>query len=174
MRYPTLMFLAAALCSASGCSPKAPEKQTPQVPANQIQTPTMTQDTRDPSTLTYAPALNVQIDKMTRTPSGLYYFDRVVGTGALAEKGKKVFMGYVGSMPDGRVFDQSGPGTPYPVVLGRGAVIAGWDEGIIGMKVGGKRLLVVPPLLAYGNASPGAGIPPNATLVFEVSLEKVE
>jgi len=135
---------------------------------------TITQLAGEPETLQYAQKLNVQLDRMTKTPSGLLYLDRAVGTGAVAEKGKRVSVGYVGSLADGNVFDQSGPGSPYQFVLGRGAVIAGWDEGIVGMKVGGKRLLVIRPSLAYGNASPGAGIPPNATLVFEVTLDGVQ
>jgi FKBP-type peptidyl-prolyl cis-trans isomerase len=128
----------------------------------------------EPETLQYAQKLDVHLDQMTKTPSGLLYLDRTIGTGASAEKGKRVSVGYVGSLADGMVFDQSAAGDPIQFVLGRGRVISGWDEGIAGMKVGGKRLLVIRPSLAYGNASPGAGIPPNATLVFEVTLEGVQ
>jgi FKBP-type peptidyl-prolyl cis-trans isomerase len=110
---------------------------------------------------------------MTRTPSGLLYLDRQVGTGATAVAGRRVSVGYVGSLANGFVFDQSGMGTPIEFVLGARQVIDGWDEGIAGMKVGGRRLLVVRPSLAYGDASPGAGIPPNATLVFDVTLDGV-
>jgi FKBP-type peptidyl-prolyl cis-trans isomerase FkpA len=74
----------------------------------------------------------------------------------------------MGWLADGRMFDSSVDG--YEFVLGRKRVIPGWDEGIAGMKVGGRRLLVIPPPLAYGAMSPGGGIPPNATLVFEVRL----
>jgi FKBP-type peptidyl-prolyl cis-trans isomerase len=136
--------------------------------------PNAMQLTGEPETLQYAPALNVQLDRMTKTPSGLLYMDREIGTGAGAAKGKRVSVGYVGSLANGKIFDQSGPGDPIQFVLGRGQVISGWDEGIAGMKVGGKRLLVIRPSLAYGNASPGAGIPPNATLVFEVTLDGVQ
>ena len=131
------------------------------------------QTSGEPEKLTYAPALQVELDQMTRTASGLYYLDRRVGTGSTAEHGKSVKVGYVGSLANGRVFDQSGPGQPIEFMLGEGEVILGWDEGIAGMKVGGRRLLVIRPELAYGDASPGAGIPPNATLVFEVTLEGV-
>jgi FKBP-type peptidyl-prolyl cis-trans isomerase len=72
------------------------------------------------------------------------------------------------------IFDRSGRGSPIQFTLGEGEVIRGWDEGIAGMKVGGRRLLVIRPSLAYGDASPGAGIPANATLVFDVTLDGVE
>ena len=132
------------------------------------------QVTGEPETLKYADELKVQLDAMTRTQTGLYYLDRVTGRGPTAEMGKVVSVGYVGTLVDGTVFDRSGTGDPIQFTLGEGEVILGWDEGIAGMKVGGRRLLVVRPSLAYGNASPGAGIPPNATLVFEVTLEGVE
>ena len=132
------------------------------------------QVTGEPETLKYADELKVQLDAMTRTQTGLYYLDRVTGSGPTAEMGKVVSVGYVGTLVDGTVFDRSGTGDPIQFTLGEGEVILGWDEGIAGMKVGGRRLLVVRPSLAYGNASPGAGIPPNATLVFEVTLEGVE
>jgi len=162
MRYRILLLAAVALGSASGCSMGASGK------------PNATQLTGEPETLQYAPALNVQLDRMTKTPSGLLYLDREIGTGAAAEKGKRVSVGYIGSLANGKIFDQSGPGDPIQFVLGQGRVISGWEEGIAGMKVGGKRLLVIRPSLAYGNASPGAGIPPNATLVFEVTLDGVQ
>ena len=162
MTTQTFLIIAAAAGSITGCSVKPQQNQA------------MTKLSGEPETLTYAASLNVQLDKMTRTPSGLLYLDRTLGTGALAEKGKRVSVGYVGSLADGSVFDQSGPGDPIQFVLGQRRVIAGWDEGIAGMKVGGKRLLVIRPSLAYGNSSPGAGIPSNATLVFEVTLDGVQ
>jgi peptidylprolyl isomerase len=158
----SLLVAALALLSLPGCSMDVFRKKSPQQVAG------------EPETLTYADQLNVDLDKMTRTASGLYYLDRTVGTGAVAAVDKIVKVGYVGSLANGFVFDQSGPGDPYEFTLGQGEVIFGWDEGIQGMKAGGRRLLVVPPSLAYGDASPGAGIPPNATLVFEVTLEGVE
>ena len=162
MRYQTLL-LAATLVAASGCSMGSSRK--PDV---------STQVTGEPEMLQYAQQLNVPLARMTRTPSGLLYLDRQVGTGAVAENGKEVSVGYVGSLADGRVFDQSSPGSPIQFELGQGQVIRGWDEGIAGMKVGGKRLLVIRPSLGYGDVSPGAGIPPNATLVFEVTLDGVQ
>lgn len=104
--------------------------------------------------------------------------DLVVGTGATAANGNLVTVAYTGwlhdsSRPDskGSQFDSS---PSYPFRLGTGAVIAGWDMGVPGMRVGGQRRLVIPPELAYGNTSPGAGIPPNATLVFDITLNNVQ
>lgn len=130
--------------------------------------------TGEPETLQYAHKLDVHLDKLTKTPTGLLYLDRKTGTGAPAQMGQEVSVGYVGSLADGTVFDQSRPGDPIQFELGQGQVIRGWDEGIQGMRVGGKRLLVIRPSLGYGSESPGAGIPPNATLVFEVTLERVQ
>lgn len=98
-----------------------------------------------------------------------------VGTGAEAQSGKKVKVHYTGTFLDGKVFDSSVTrGEPFSFTLGAGQVIEGWDQGVAGMKVGGKRKLVIPPELAYGpNGIPGA-IPPNATLAFEVELLGVE
>ncbi len=120
--------------------------------------------------LTFARELGVNLERMKRTESGLYYFDRAEGAGTIAEQGKDVRVGYQGWLPTGRLFDQSPPEQPYEFTLGVGQVIQGWDEGIVGMKVGGRRLLVIPPSLAYGDQSPGAGIPPHSTLVFDVTL----
>jgi peptidylprolyl isomerase len=99
----------------------------------------------------------------------LQYRDRVVGTGAVAEAGQSVSVHYVGSLPNGEVFDSSRTrGTPFTFTLGTGQVIAGWDEGVAGMRVGGQRTLVIPSNLAYGD-NPGGG-PPAGVLVFDVEL----
>lgn len=117
-----------------------------------------------------------QEEKVTTTASGLKYVDLVVGTGTEAKTGMKIQAGYVGRFEDGKVFDKSAPGKGYDLVLGAGQVIKGWDEGIVGMKVGGKRKLIVPGHLAYGkqgyiNEKTGKVIiPPDATLIFEVEL----
>ena len=97
--------------------------------------------------------------------------DLVVGTGAEATTGQKVRVHYTGWLTDGKKFDSSvDRGQPFNFQLGRGQVIKGWDQGVAGMKVGGKRKLTVPPELGYGaRGFPGA-IPPNSTLVFEVEL----
>lgn len=104
------------------------------------------------------------------TSSGLQYEEIQVGTGETAEAGMVVSAHYTGTFPDGNVFDSSVPrGEPFEFTLGTGQVIKGWDEGIQGMKVGGKRKLVVPPELGYGQSGIGP-IPPNATLHFDVEL----
>lgn len=93
-----------------------------------------------------------------------------VGEGALAEPGDVLSVHYVGTLSDGRVFDSSlDRNTPLDFTLGVGQVIRGWDEGLVGMRVGGKRLLVISPEYAYGEQGAGA-IPPNSTLIFEVEL----
>ena len=101
--------------------------------------------------------------------------DEVVGTGAVAAAGDRVTVNYVGSFTDGTVFDASANhgSTGFPFVLGTEAVIKGWDQGIVGMKVGGKRKLVVPPELGYGSQDYGP-IPGNSALVFTVELLRVE
>lgn len=100
--------------------------------------------------------------------------DTVVGTGAEAKSGSKVTVNYTGALTDGTVFDSSIPkGVPFVFTLGEGKVIAGWEAGLLGMKVGGKRLLVIPPQFGYGAQAYGP-IPANSTLVFEVELLKVE
>lgn len=162
VRYFTLSVIASCLLiSLLACSMDPFRKQRPATVSG------------EPESLKYAAKLGVDLDRMTRTASGLYYLDRQVGTGTTADSGKIVLVGYVGTLSDGMVFDRSGPGQPIEFQLGEGEVIPGWDEGIRGMKVGGRRLLVIRPALAYGSQSPGAGIPPNATLVFEVTLDGV-
>src|SRR5438270_1544830 len=113
--------------------------------------------------------------KPTTTSSGLEYWDIKKGTGKLAEKGKKVSVHYTGWLTDGKEFDSSrDAGEPIQFDLGTGQVIKGWDEGITGMKVGGKRQLRIPPALGYGPRGFGSSIPPNATLVFDVELMDVK
>ncbi len=103
--------------------------------------------------------------------SGFEIQDVVVGTGAEAVAGKTLTVHYSGAFTDGKVFDSSiARGVPFEFVLGAGMVIPGWDKGFDGMKVGGKRRLVVPPAFGYGASGAGDVIPPNATLVFEVEL----
>jgi FKBP-type peptidyl-prolyl cis-trans isomerase len=110
---------------------------------------------------------------MTTTPSGLQYEDSVVGTGAEAVAGKSVDVHYTGTLVDGSKFDSSVGRKPFTFKLGVGMVIKGWDEGVAGMKVGGKRKLVIPANLGYGTRGAGSAIPPNAVLHFDVELLKV-
>lgn len=105
------------------------------------------------------------------TPSGLKYTDRVVGTGPSPRAGQTAVVHYTGTLVDGTKFDSSvDRGQPYEFPLGRGAVIKGWDEGVASMKVGGKRRLVVPAALGYGERGSPPKIPGGATLVFDVEL----
>ena len=122
-----------------------------------------------------APAVPVGPTKVTgepvKTASGLEYWDIKVGTGAVANAGMKVKVDYTGWLTNGKKFDSSvGTGRPFELLLGGGQVIKGWDEGIAGMKVGGKRQLRIPPDLAYGAGGYSTVIPPNATLIFDVRL----
>lgn len=116
----------------------------------------------------------------TKTESGLQYEDLVVGTGAEASAGHQVKVHYTGWLqnPDGSAgskFDSSvDRGQPFVFPLGAGRVIRGWDEGVAGMKVGGKRKLIIPSALGYGSRGAGGVIPPNATLIFDVELLGVQ
>ncbi len=115
-------------------------------------------------------------EKVVTTASGLKYVDFVVGAGPEAETGKTVVVHYTGWLTDGKKFDSSvDRGQPFSFPLGAGRVIKGWDEGVAGMKVGGKRKLMIPPQLGYGARGAGGGlIPPNAELIFEVQLLEIE
>jgi FKBP-type peptidyl-prolyl cis-trans isomerase FkpA len=122
----------------------------------------------------FAAALNVDLDAMTQTASGLYWQDLEVGAGDEAVVGATVRVQYEGWLTNGTLFDTSrDTGTPFSFQLGAGFVIPGWDEGVVGMHVGGIRKLVIPPQLAYGQSGTGP-IPGNATLVFDVELVEIE
>ena len=105
------------------------------------------------------------------TSSGLQYVDLTIGTGATAEAGQTVTVHYTGWLENGNKFDSSvDRGQPFSFHLGAGRVIKGWDEGVKGMKVGGKRKLIIPSNLGYGAQGAGGLIPPHATLIFDVEL----
>jgi FKBP-type peptidyl-prolyl cis-trans isomerase len=110
-------------------------------------------------------------EQTVTTESGLTYLDMTVGTGRLAELGDTASVHYTGWLADGKKFDSSiDRKEPFSFRLGAGQVIKGWDEGVMGMKIGGKRKLTIPPQLGYGERGAGGVIPPNATLTFDVEL----
>jgi len=128
-----------------------------------------------------APAgANVDMDKDTgkpivTTPTGLKYVDLVAGTGPAVKTGDHIFVNYEGKLLDGTKFDSSyDRGQPYELRLGVSHVIKGWTEGLAGMKVGGTRKLIIPPMLAYGTEGFQDVIPPNATLIFKVELVSIK
>ncbi len=154
---PTATTTAALVCALSACS-----QSTSTGPSIE--------------STTFAAALGVDLKAMTKTPDGLYVRDVTVGTGALAIVGHRVSVHYTGWLANGTQFDANGPSDPpFSFNIGVGEVIAGWDEGVQGMLVGGRRQLVIPPSLAYGAAGAGGGvIPPNAILVFVIDLVAVQ
>lgn len=113
--------------------------------------------------------------KPHRTASDVEYWDLQVGTGKTAVAGKTLSMHYTGWLTNGKKFDSSHDrNQPFQFTLGAGEVIKGWDEGIAGMKVGGKRQLKIPPAAGYGSRGAAGVIPPNATLIFDVELLDVK
>ena len=131
-------------------------------------------DPSDPNPILFAMAdTNNEIDQTITTESGLIIVDKIVGDGDEALAGKTVTVNYTGTLVNGDQFDSSIGRAPFSFPLGSGRVIKGWDEGVAGMKVGGKRILTIPPELGYGSRGAGTVIPANATLIFEVDLLKV-
>ncbi|TAD78985.1 MAG: FKBP-type peptidyl-prolyl cis-trans isomerase [Oscillatoriales cyanobacterium] len=113
-------------------------------------------------------------DKLITTESGLQYEDIVLGTGAEPRAGQTVYVHYTGTLTDGTKFDSSRDrNQPFSFPIGTGRVIKGWDEGVISMRVGGQRRLVIPSELGYGARGAGGVIPPNATLIFDVELLRI-
>ncbi|WP_395140270.1 FKBP-type peptidyl-prolyl cis-trans isomerase [Armatimonas sp.] len=117
----------------------------------------------------------VFVGDVVTNPSGLKYIEKTVGTGVVPSNGQTAVVNYTGALLNGTIFDSSlNPGrTPFSVKLGASQVIKGFEEGISTMKVGGKRLLIIPSELGYGATGSGASIPPNSTLIFDLELLEV-
>jgi FKBP-type peptidyl-prolyl cis-trans isomerase len=168
---PRLLPLALAVVVACGGERK--EAPRPDSPAPDTASAEPVEDLTRVDT-TFAPSLKVDLAKMTRRPSGLYVLEQRRGTGAVADSGRWVTVNYTGWLTDGTVIDDTRKeGKPRRVLLGYGKVIPAWEEGLRGMKEGGRRILVVPPALGYGKAGQPGTVPSRATLVFDIELKKV-
>ena len=144
-----------------------------------VAVPLLAQEKPKPAAPAAPPAETKKESKMVTTPSGLMYEDLKVGTGASPQPGQTCVMHYSGwlwvNAAKGSKFDSSvDRGKPFPFPIGAGRVIKGWDEGVATMKVGGRRILIIPPDLAYGAPGRPPVIPPNSTLCFEVELLEVK
>ena len=129
----------------------------------------------DPLSAVYAPGLGINISEYQVTTNGALTRDSAVGGGAVAILGKRVSLRYIGYLTDGTVFDKNTAVTDSLLVftVGAGGVITGFDDGVSNMRVGGRRMVVIPPKLGYGS-TPKAGIPANSILIFWISLTKVQ
>jgi FKBP-type peptidyl-prolyl cis-trans isomerase len=163
----TFRMILALTCAVllAGCNETAQQSSSA--------TTTTTQATTTPAAGdAAAPATGGKVHKLA---SGLQYEDMNVGSGKMAEPGMNVSVHYTGWLTDGTKFDSSvDRGQPFKFQLGAGQVIRGWDEGVKGMRIGGKRKLTIPPDMGYGANGAGGVIPPNATLVFDVELLDVQ
>jgi peptidylprolyl isomerase len=166
--FPTVLLLALVLSALAlaGCGDDD----------SAATTPTVAVPTGGAGSVATAPPRTgtAAIKNATTTPSGLKYVDEVVGTGSSPKAGRSVTVSYVGTFTNGKKFDASADhGGTFSFIIGQGNVIKGWDEGVLTMKVGGKRMLYVPSALAYGTRGQGT-IPPNTDLIFEVQLISVQ
>ncbi len=130
----------------------------------------------DIATTTFAPALGIDLSKMTKTASGLYFRDLTVGSGATVLVGKRITVYYVGWLPSGAQFDAAQPpAAALSLTVGTQGVIKGFDEGVRGMAIGGRRQLIIPPSLGYGSSPPaGSPIPANSILVFQIDVATIQ
>lgn len=132
------------------------------LPTNGIITPEATQDNQ---------MQKLDINTFQASSSGLRIKDEIIGTGKEVKSGDTVTVNYLGTLANGTKFDSSyDRGQPFETQIGVGRVIKGWDEGIVGMRVGGKRILIIPPDLGYGAQGAGQSIPPNSILIFQVEV----
>ena len=123
---------------------------------------------------TFAPSLGIDLATFTKNANGLYFKELVIGAGALAQDGKQVGVRYKGQLPNGTTFDENpAPKPVFAFLLGAGQVVPGFDQGVRGMKVGGKRQVIIPPELGYGSRGSGA-VPANSIMVFTIDLVSVQ
>jgi FKBP-type peptidyl-prolyl cis-trans isomerase FkpA len=153
----TLVALLSSGCGGGGGGPAAAATTLPQPIAGDIER------------TEFNPSLGVHLDQMVKRASGLYVQDLTPGTGLIAVRGRTAVVRYTGWRADGKQFDDG----EVTVSLGSRQTIAAWEEGLLGMRVGGKRRLVVPPNLGYGARGAGNDIPPNSVLVFDMTLQSV-
>jgi len=164
--------IAAAVCTIAACSggggktTAGSASTTPSPVSNAGRAAAPQPATGDIELTKFAPALNVRLDSMVRRPSGLYVQDLQTGTGAFAARGRTVIVRYSGFLADGKLFDSG----EVSVTLGSNKTIRAWEEGLLGMRVGGRRRIVVPPAMGYGARGSGDVIPPNAVLVFDMEM----
>lgn len=170
-----ILFLGLSSCNKSDSSKSGGPDTLPPIATPGASQPAPEQTIQIPA----AKATPGKHGDTTVTASGLMYIDSKIGKGAMPKKGQNITVNYTGRLTDGTMFDSNvdpskGHVQPLVTPIGVGKVIPGWDEGMMTMKVGGKRKLIVPGDLGYGAQGRGADIPPNATLIFDVELLKVE
>ena len=167
----TAAGLGLAACGSSSVASPPTTASAPTTPASTVPIATIAQPSA-PGTIGTEPTITVPPGA---PPTQLESKDLIVGTGPAVKAGDKATVQYVGvAYSSGKVFDSSwSRNQAFPFALGQGQVIAGWDQGVVGMQVGGRRELIIPPSLAYGAQSPGSGIAANDTLIFIVDLVKI-
>ena len=160
-----VLVIAIGACGGSSASPASPAPTPSTAPA-----PAPPPRPLGPvEAATFAPQLGVHLDSMLRRASGLYVQDVKFGTGGVAARGRSVVVRYAGWLANGKQFDTG----EITVALGSGKTIAAWEEGLLGMRAGGQRLIVSPPNMAYGSRGAGNDIPPNSVLVFLMEVTSV-
>jgi FKBP-type peptidyl-prolyl cis-trans isomerase len=158
-----------AVVATIGCAGSTSSVSTVPVSTPSVSTTSAAPPKSEVELVTFAPSLGINLDSMTKRPSGLYLKNLVIGTGAIATRGRSAVVRYAGYLPSGTLFEGGDASAEITVALGSNATIRGWEEGLPGMRVGGKRRLIIPPSLGYGAKGSGP-IPPNSVLIFDMEL----